>query len=169
MRHEVTTAKAAWPLIAGGLPADTHTVSPPAIRVAARGAAMLTLPGLLAETEAKSITGPASSLAGTYRLYVTLATRGWRLIGADIEEIQHGSAAAARFARANSALYIESIYDAHFDLAQIGKQLRKDYLKLSGPGAFGTSLTPAEVDALARAYSQASARLYPHVRVRLGS
>lgn len=169
MRREVTATKAAWPLIAAGLPADTRTISSPAIRAATLSAAALTLPGLLAEAEAKSITGPASSLAGDYRWYVKLATHGWQLIGAAIEQIQHGSAAAARFARANVALYIESVYDAHFDLAQIGKQLQGDYNTLGAGAAFGASLTPAEVDALARAYTQTNDRLYPHVRARLGS
>jgi hypothetical protein len=169
VRREVAATKAAWPLIAAGLPADTRTISSPAIRAATLGAAALTLPGLLAEAEAKSITGPASSLAGDYRWYVKLATHGWQLIGAAVEEIQHGSPVAARFARANVALYIESVYDAHYDLAQIGKQLRAAYKTLGSAAAFGTSLTAAEVHALTRAYSQAEDRLYPHVRARLGS
>ena len=76
---------------------------------------------------------------------------------------------AARFARANVALYIESVYDAHFSLAQIGKHLLAAYKTLGGGGAFGASLTPAEVDALARAYSEGQDRLYPHVGVRFGS
>jgi hypothetical protein len=67
------------------------------------------------------------------------------------------------------ALYIESIYDAHFGLAQIGKQIPIDYRRVGGAGAFGASLTPAEVGALATSYSEASDRLSPHARVRLGS
>jgi hypothetical protein len=168
-RAEVTATKAAWPLIAGGLPADTTTISSAAVRHATQRAATLTLPGLLAEAEAKSITGPASSLAGLYRWFATLATRGWQLIGGAIQEIQHGSPAAARFARANVDLYIESIYDAHYDLAQIGKQLPIDYKRLGGDAGFGTSLTPAEVASLSHAYSEAQNRLYPHVRTRFGS
>ncbi len=166
---EVAATKAAWPLIAGGLPADTTTISPAAVRLATQRAATLTLPGLLAQQEAKSITGPASGLAGLYRWFVTLATRGWQLIGGSIQEIQHGSRAAARFARANVALYIESVYDAHYDLAQIGKQVPIDYKRLGGAAAFGSSLTPAEVAALAHTYSEAHDRLFPHVRTRLGS
>ena len=77
--------------------------------------------------------------------------------------------AAARFARANVDLYIESVYDGHFELAQIADKLHKGYENLGGPAAFGESLTPAEVNALAAAYSEASARLRPHVGVRLGS
>ena len=77
--------------------------------------------------------------------------------------------AAARFARKNVDLYIESVYDGHFELAQIAEKLHKDYENLGGAAAFGESLTPAEVNALAAAYSEASARLRPHVAVRLGS
>lgn len=77
--------------------------------------------------------------------------------------------AAARFARANVDLYIESVYDGHFELAQIAEKLHKSYENLGGPTAFGESLTPAEVNALAAAYSEASARLRPHVGARLGS
>ena len=50
-----------------------------------------------------------------------------------------GSAAA--FARANSPLYIESVYDGHFGLAQIGKNLTAGYRKLGGAAAFGKALT----------------------------
>ena len=70
------------------------------------------------------------------------------------DQIEHGSPAGARFARENVALYIESVYDGHFDLAQIGKQLSDGYRELGGPAAFGRALTQAEVDALARVYSR---------------
>jgi hypothetical protein len=169
VRSEVTATKAAWPLVAGGLPADTSTVSRPAIRTATERAAALRLPGLFEEREAASLTGPGSSLAGTFRTFSILATRGWQLIGAAIDEIEHGSPVAARFARANVALYIESVYDAHFSLAQIGKQLLAGYRKLGGAAVFGASLTQTEVDGLEQSYSQATDRLYPHTLVRLGS
>jgi hypothetical protein len=169
VRSEVTATKAAWPLVAGGLPAETSTLSSPEIRLATQRAGALELPGLFAEREVRSLTGPASSLAGTFRAFSTLSARGWQLIGGAIDQIEHGSPAAARFARANVALYIESVYDAHFSLAQIGKHLLAAYKTLGGGGAFGASLTPAEVDALARAYSEGQDRLYPHVGVRFGS
>ena len=76
---------------------------------------------------------------------------------------------SARFARENVALYIESVYDGHFALAQIGKQLLDGYRTLGGQAPFGGTLTQAEVDALASAYSEAADRLHPHVGVRLGS
>jgi hypothetical protein len=169
VRSEVTATKAAWPFIANGLPADTGTISRPAIRAATERAGALRLPGLFAEREAASLTGPGSSLAGTFRTFSILATRGWRLVGAAIEEIEHGSPVAASFARANVALYIESVYDAHFSLAQIGKRLLAAYRTLGGAAVFGASLTQAEVDDLAGIYSEAADRLHPHTGVRLGS
>ncbi len=169
VRGEVAATKAAWPLVANGLPAHTTTIWSSAIHAATERAAALRLSGLLEEREAASLTGPGSSLAGTFRTFSILATRGWRLIGAAIEEIEHGSPVAAHFARANVALYIESVYDAHFSLAQIGKQLLVGYRKLGGAAVFGVSLTQTEVNDLAGAYSEATDRLHPHTGVRLGS
>jgi hypothetical protein len=167
--REVAATKAAWPLVVNGLPADTSAVSHPAIQAATESAAALGVPTLFEEPQSAALTGPSSGLASVFRDYSRLATRGWQLIGAAIEEIEHSSPIAARFARANVALYIESVYDAHFSLAQIGKQLLAGYKTLGGAAAFGASLTPAEVDALAHAYSEAADRLHPHAGVRLGS
>jgi hypothetical protein len=169
VRSEVAAAKAAWPLIAGGLPADITTRTSQAVQTASTRAAAFKLPGLLTEREAKLLTGPASSLSGTFRAFSVLSARGWQLIGSAIEQIEHSTRVAARFARANVALYIESVYDAHYSVAQIGKQLPIDYKRLGGAAAFGSSLTPAELHALSHAYSEARNRLYPHVRTRLGS
>jgi hypothetical protein len=166
---EVAATKAAWPLIANGLPRDTTTVARAPIRAAAETATKLEVPALLKEAQAVGLTGPAAALAGLFRSYSTLASRGWQLIGAAIDQIEHGSPRAARFARANVALYIESVYDGHFNLAQIGKSLVSAYRKLGGASMFGKVLTQAEVDALARAYSEEADRLHPHVGVRLGS
>jgi hypothetical protein len=69
---------------------------------------------------------------------------------------------AAQFLRRNAALYIYCVYDGHYDLSLIGKALQRAYRTLGGPAAFGGSLTPSEVEALARAYSIASSRLAPH-------
>jgi hypothetical protein len=166
--HELAATRTAWPLVANGLPADPRALAGP-VAAAAASAARVKLPTLFQEAPAASLTGPASGLAGLFRTYTGLATRGWRQIGAAVGEIDHGTPAAARFARENSPLYIESIYDAHFSLAQIGKQLTRAYTMLGGAAAFGGSLTQAEVNALAEAYSEAAYRLHPHTGVRLGS
>jgi hypothetical protein len=169
VEREVSATKAAWPLIAHGLPDDIHALPRPTIQTAIERTRELKLPTLFEEGEAASITGPGSTLASLFRGFVTLGGRGWKLIGAAIDEIEHGSPAAARFARANVALYIESVYDAHFELAQIGKKLLKDYKDQKGPEAFGETLTQAQVDGLAQTYSEPSDRLYPHTGVKLGS
>jgi hypothetical protein len=168
--REVAATKAAWPLIANGLPADTTAISrAPRAADAADGAAQLRVPALFSEQQAATLTGPASQLAGLFRSYVLLSARGWKLLDAAIDQVESGSPASARFARENAALYIESIYDGHFTLAQIGKQLAAGYRKLGGPDDFSATLSQGEVDALAQTYSEASDRLHPHVGVRLGS
>ncbi len=169
VRSEVAATKAAWPLVANGLPADASAVSQPAIRAAVQRAATLPLPMIFDESEATAITGPGSGIGGTYRGFDILAGRGWRLIEAALEAIEHGSPTAARFARANVALYIESVYDAHYSLGQIGKRLLAGYKSLGGPATFGAALTQAEVNALAATYSPANDRLQPHEGVQLGS
>lgn len=168
---ELAAAKRAWPLVFDGLPrsaaalAGTRT----AVSRAAASAARLTEPPPMTETENRYLTGPGSPLAGLYRQYVGLSTHGWALIGAAIDQIEHGTPAGAQFARANVGLYIESVYDGHFDLAQIDKHLTHSYRELGGQPVFGSALTQAEVNALAAAYSEASARLRPHVGVQFGS
>jgi hypothetical protein len=166
---EVTATKAAWPFVVNGLATPASSSSLLAIHTAAQRSAQLKLPTLFQEGRASSITGPASTLAVLVRSYTLLASRGWKLIAGAIEQIEHGSPVAARFARANVALYVESVYDAHFSLAQIGKLLAAGYKKLGGAAAFGISLSEAEVDALSATYSEASDRLHPHTGVRLGS
>jgi hypothetical protein len=167
--REVAATKVAWPLVAHGLPANIQPIAQPALSDATGRAAALTLPAMLTEHAARSLTGPASTLAGIFRAFVTLASRGWQLVGAAVQQTQHGPPAAARFARANVALYIDSVYDAHFSLAQIGKQIPVVYQRLGGPRAFGAALTLAQVRALANFYSEPNDRLYPHPSVRLGS
>lgn len=166
---EVAATKTAWPHIAYGLPARSSGLSGPDIREAIESAERLQLPTLLEEQHAAALTGPASGIAGLYRVYSGLAGRSWQMIAGSIAQIEHGSPSDARFARDNVALYIDGIYDAHFGLAQIGKQLLPAYEKLGGGEVFGAALTPVEVNAIAQNYSEASDRLEPHVAVKLGS
>lgn len=168
--QEVSATKAAWPLIVNGLPGDVATLSRSSNATqAARSAAQLKVPPLFSEGQVSRLSGPASQLAGIFRSYVLLSSRGWKLLDASFAQIVSGTPAGSRFARENAPLYIESIYDAHFALAQIGGKLLAGYEKLGGAGSFGSALSQAEVDALARTYSEAGDRLHPHVGVRLGS
>ena len=169
MAKEVAATKSAWQLVANGLPIRPSAGSRVAIETAGEAAAELKLPALFGEREAAALTGPGSGPVGLFRTFVGLSSRGWQLIGSSIEAIEHGSPSAARFAHANVALYIESVYDAHFSVAQIGKQIKAGYEHLGGATAFGWRLTQPEVDRLVATYSEASARLHPHVGVQLGS
>ena len=166
---EVAASKRAWRLMAHGLPRAIPASAPPAIAAAAASAAHVIVPAPLQEAQARTLTGPAAEIAGLFSSYALLAARGWRLLGAAVAAIAHGPPAVAAFARQNAALYIESVYDAHFTLAQIGKKVRAAYAKLGGAAAFGAALPAAQVRALEAAYSEASDRLHPHAGVRLGS
>jgi hypothetical protein len=167
---EVTATKSAWPLIANGLPANTRGVSGSVqFARATQAAAALRMPAAFGEAQARTLTGSAAQLAGLFRSYALLSARGWKLLGASLAQIDSGTPSNARFAAANAALYIGSIYDGHFTLAQIGKKLLAAYDKLGGATAFGAALTQGQVDALAHSYSEASDRLHPHVGVRIGT
>jgi hypothetical protein len=167
--REVTAAKVAWPAVANGLEPRRSPAEPASIRTAARLATSLRVPALLAEPDVRTLTGPASGVAGLFRGFDTLAGRGWQMIDGSLDALEHGRPAAAAFARANVALYIESVYDAHFELAQIGRRLLRSYEELGGAAAFGSMLTQATVDRLAGDFSEARARLHPHNGVKLGS
>ena len=182
--RELADTKRAWPLVVNGLPRGSLEGLVDPVSTAARSAAEVTTPALVGEARgytltgpAASTTGPAAALAGLFRSYRGFSERGWRLTESAIEQIRAGerpgasprTRAAARFARENVGLYIESVYDGHFELAQIEKKLRKAYANLGGPATFGSALTAAEMEDLASAYSEATARLHPHVGVKFGS
>jgi hypothetical protein len=115
------------------------------------------------------LTGPSASISGTYRTFTTLAGRGFALIDSATRAISEGSRAGARFARANVALYIESVYDAHYALAQIGKKVGAGYRKLGGSVAFAGVLEASEVQQLEKFYSEENCHLRPHAGVKIGS
>jgi hypothetical protein len=73
-----------------------------------------------------------------------------------------GGASGTNFLRANAGLYIYCVYDGHYDLSLIGKEIVAAYAELGGPAAFGSALTAGRVAALARAYSIPAVRLAPH-------
>jgi hypothetical protein len=169
LRREMAAARIAWPLVANGLPAAIPPATGTALSAASGAAGAIVLPPLMSKEQARSLTGPASGIAGLFRTFDGLTERGWTLTAAASEEIDRGPEAAARFARENVPLYIDSVYDGHFDAALIGKSLLAGYEKLGGAKTFGGALTQAEVDALADAYSPASEQLHPHPGVKLGA
>lgn len=169
MATETLATKRAWRQVANGLPRALSPALSVEVQAATAAARALETPAPLAEAQARSLTGPAAQLAGLFRNYALLTSRGWRMIAAAIDEIEQGAPAVARFARENVALYIDSVYDGHFTLAQVARKLLAGYRKLGGAAAFGTALSPRAIGALAGAYSEASERLHPHVGVRFGS
>lgn len=121
---------------------------------------MLPTPPFTAESG--KLTGPAAGIAGLYESFDRLSERGWRLTETSLATIGGTSVHNAAFARSNSPLYIDAVYDGHFNLSLIGQSIAKAYTRLGGPGAFGDRLTQGEIDALARAYSIDAVRLQPH-------
>jgi len=166
-KREMTAARIAWPLVANGPPPSISTTTRVALTSASRAAQAIVVPAPMSETEARLLTGPAAGIASLFQPFQRLTERGWTLTGAAADEIASGTPAAARFARENVALYIDSIYDGHFDATLIGKSLLSGYRLLGGAAGFGTMLGEAEVDALARAYSPAAEQLHPHSAVKL--
>jgi hypothetical protein len=160
VQREVAASRSAWPLIANGLPQAPQQALREAVGRASANAKALPEPRFM--TNASRLTGPAAGIAGLYESYERLAERGWQLIQATIGAIASGTPAVASFERESSSLYIDAIYDSHFDLSFLGKDLTSAYEQLGGSQRFGAALTQSGIDALATAYSIAAVRLEPH-------
>lgn len=154
---EVAAAHVPWPSLAGGFPRAVAPALRVEVAAVERRAAALTLPAEV--TTEGSVTGPAAELAGMLKTYVRLTQRGWQYLAVALGA---GPGSTATFLRTNAPLYIYCVYDGHYDLSLIGKAVQSAYRELGGPSAFGASLTSSQVEALARAYSIAAARLAPH-------
>jgi hypothetical protein len=159
VRRETVASRAAWPLISNGLPLAHDAALHNSVSKASATSGALQTPSFMAH--ARELTGPAAGIAGLYESYDRLAERGWRLTQTTIAAIASGTPQVASFERSNSPLYIHSIYDSHYSLSLVGKRLAEGYARLGGPSAFGSSLTQAEVDSLASAYSIPAVRLEP--------
>ena len=166
--NEVRATSRVWPAIAKGLPASPAPLRAQ-IEAASASASTVSVPAPFGEAQSRRLTGASVAIAGTFRTFAVLARSGWQLLAADAHAIERGPPAAASFARANIALYIETIYDAHFALAQIGKKVHKAFHDLGGPDVFKASLVSEQVEALAAFYSEATARLKPRAATKLGS
>lgn len=169
VHREVATSRMVWPLIYNGLPSRMSARLQSGVKAASDVAGALPAPRFMAKQA--TLTGPASGIAGLYEDYDRLVERGWRLTETGVSGIVSGPLSVTRFVRANSPLYIDAIYDGHFDLSLIGKKLLDGYKKIehlseqkkfAGIGGFGASLTQREIEALAAAYSIPAVRLEPH-------
>jgi hypothetical protein len=169
VHREVATSRAVWPLVYNGLPRRIGARLQSGVKAASDVAGALPAPRFMARQA--TLTGPASGIAGLYEDYDRLAERGWRLTETGVSGIVSGPVSVARFVRANSSLYIDAIYDGHFDLSLIGKKLLDGYEKIeklgtqkkfAGIDGFGARLTQREVQALAAAYSIPAVGVQPH-------
>ncbi|HEX5307761.1 MAG TPA: hypothetical protein VFW38_01640 [Solirubrobacteraceae bacterium] len=169
VHREVAASRAVWPLIYNGLPSHMSLRLQGGVKAASAVAGALPAPRFMSKQS--NLTGPASGIAGVYEDYDRLAERGWRLTETGVSGIVAGPVSVERFVRANSPLYIDAIYDGHFDLSLIGKKLLDGYEKIeklskqkkfAGIGGFGSQLTQREIAALAAAYSIPAVRLEPH-------
>src|SRR5258705_13197990 len=109
VQREVATSRGAWPLIAAGLPRVPQPKLKAAVSRASASAGALPEPPFMAAPA--RLTGPPAGIAGIYEDYDRLPPRGWRLMEATVGAIGEGTPAAASFARENSSLYIDAIYD----------------------------------------------------------
>jgi len=158
--REVAAAKAAWPLVAGGLHNSTPGEVESRVSRAAALARQVPTPAIVRYVH--ELTGPATGIVGLIESFTNLVAPGWQVTAFTVHALRHGPARVARFMDANAAVYLYAIYDSHFNLGQIGKSVADAYERLGGPSAFGGSLTLAQVDAVVRAYSPAADRLSPH-------
>jgi hypothetical protein len=169
LQSSMQDSRAAWPYVEDGLSRPRYRAARGPARRAAEAAAAIPEPAVLSETGTAELTGPISPVGGLFRTFIGLVPRSWKLIAADISELEAGPAAARQFARETVDLYIESVYDGYFSLAQIGKKLLVAYKELGGPEAFSQTLPEAQVKTLAEVYSEPTFRLEPHPGVKLGS
>jgi hypothetical protein len=149
-----------WPSLADGLPPQPGAALRARIAQARALARAVPEPPFMAHAE--RLTGPAAGLGGLYGTYARLCERAWRLTETSISTILAGPPQAARFAQANVAVYLDAIYDSHYNLSLVGKGLAEGYARLGGPAAFGSRLSQAQVQRLQDALSIATVRLQPH-------
>jgi hypothetical protein len=162
---EVAASRQAWPSLYNGLPEPPPKRLQAEVARAQAALARVAAPAFL--NEARGLTGPASDIGSLFEVFWALDHQGWTAIAATIQSIRDGPASAAGFRRANVPIYIQSVYDAHYDLSLIANSIKQGYEALGEAQAFAT-LTPVQINALSDLYSPSGARLEPHTSNRLG-
>lgn len=161
LQREVIATRAVWHSIAKGLPA--HPGPRLAAQISAAHAAAEALPAPAFLEYRHKLIGPAWRISTLFQEFELLAKHGWAHVDQATGALRHGPAAAASFERANTGLYIDSIYDGHFDASLIGERVLNSYKRLGEQRAFGSSLTPAAVRSISLSYSPKAMRLTPHL------
>jgi hypothetical protein len=154
IESEVQASKGAWPFLYRGLKAPALGTSAALVTRADRAAQKL--PALPMISELHTLTGSAFGIGVLYEAFWSLTRRGWSAIAAARSAVQIESV----------AIYIQSVYDGHYDLSLIGKELLDGYEKLGGEAVF-KHLTLAEMEAMAHFYSPEAARLEPRPAANL--
>ncbi len=168
VKREVEAARAAWPLIYAGFPVHLSAHSRHLIERASAAAAAIRAPERVPGAATFPLLEPAASAYNPFRAFALLASRSWAQLAATARLQTAGPPLSARFAREASGLYIGAVYDAHAKLSGVGKRIENAFHELGGPNEFAGPLTEAEVEDLATAYSEASAKLVPAVSPQLG-
>jgi hypothetical protein len=161
LQREVLATRAVWHSIAKGLPA--HPGPRLAAQISAARAAAEALPTPAFLQFRHKLIGPAGRISSLYYEFELLAKHGWAHVDQATGTLQHGPATVASFERANAGLYIDSIYDGHFDASLIGERVLSSYRRLGEQPTFRSSLTPERVRSIALAYSPNAMRLTPHL------
>jgi hypothetical protein len=161
VQREVIATRAVWHSIAKGLPAHPGARVAAQISVARAAAEALPAPAFLEYRH--KLLGPAWRISTLFAEFELLAKHGWAHVDQAVGTLRHGPAAVARFERTNAGLYIDSIYDGHFDASLIGERVLNSYKRLGEQHAFGASLSPATVKSISLAYSPKTVRLTPHL------
>lgn len=160
-RREVAAAQAVWPELARGLP--RHPSARLEQQVLAADAAAQALPAPAFLEARHELIGPAERIAGLFHSFELLVQHGFAHLDQTVRAIRHGHVAAARFERASSGLYVDSVYDGHFDASLIGEHFVNSYERLEEEHASGPTLAPAVLNSILAAFSPQLARLTPHL------
>ncbi len=162
IQREILAARAAWPAIAGGLPALVPLATNELLSAALRRSERLATPGFI--SYAGELTGESAAIAGLLLSYEQLSQQGWTMTLAAARHLTGLSAlpvATLGFLRANAALYIGCVYDAHYNLSVIGGRMREAYAQLGGAPGFGDALPASLMARIVAFYSPGAARLAP--------
>jgi hypothetical protein len=162
VQRELVAARAAWPEIVGGLPAQVPVAARGLLLVGLRRTEQIATPSFI--SYAGELTGEAAPIAGLLLSYEQLARRGWGMTLAAAQHLSGHSrlpAATLEFLRTNAALYIGCVYDAHYNLSVIGERMREAYAQLGGAKGFGGVLPASLIARIGSFYSPAVARLAP--------
>jgi hypothetical protein len=160
LRREVTAAATVWPSLAAGLPASASGGLAAQVSAVDGAAQALPAPAFLGARH--ELIGPAQRVANLFYSFELLSQRGWAHVDQAVVAMRDRPPAVAHFERINASLYIDSVYDGNFDVALIGERVLSSYERLGGAHAFGSALTPVEVQSIAAAYAP-SDRLTPHL------